>query len=326
MRTPHVSVVIPVHNRPELLSRALRSAVGQTFTDLEIIVVDDASTDGIGPAVASVRDGRVRLIRHQTRQGAAAARNTGVRHARGAYLAFLDSDDEWLPHKLEQQLEYMHVRQCEVCCTSFFLHRENETISTPTIPKEANSALLFGCGLSPGSTLVTTNEAFSRVGPFLETLRRLEDWDWLLRCRSVHRILVVPTPLAHVYLDVDREKALAALAAANHIRSRRRLYGLSLGDPVARTKFESTILMEKSAAAYRAGRAPSALYWGLLCVALYPFRDRHFFKRRAGNLLELFRALLTKPEYAPPTAQQSNTPSFPPEIVTAATIQTTAPE
>lgn len=101
---PLVSVVIPTHNRSDVVGRAIASARAQTTTDIEIIVVDDASSDETKSVVAGIRDDRVRYVRRDERGGGSAARNTGIREAIGSYVAFLDSDDEWLATKLEQQL------------------------------------------------------------------------------------------------------------------------------------------------------------------------------------------------------------------------------
>ena len=102
--TPTVSVVIPTHNRSDLLPRAIRSVFAQTFQDWEVIVVDDGSTDDTAAVVRSFRDERVRYVKLERNSGPSRARNVGIDGARGRYLAFLDSDDEYLPHKLETQL------------------------------------------------------------------------------------------------------------------------------------------------------------------------------------------------------------------------------
>jgi glycosyltransferase involved in cell wall biosynthesis len=103
---PIVSVVIPCYNRSKIVGRAIRSVFAQTFTDWELIIVDDASVDSeaLNLVVASFNDPRIRLLRHDTNRFAAAARNTGIRASRGAFVAFLDSDDEWFPEKLAIQL------------------------------------------------------------------------------------------------------------------------------------------------------------------------------------------------------------------------------
>jgi hypothetical protein len=102
--TPSTSVIIPVFNRADLVARAVRSVLAQTLSVDEIIVVDDASTDGTAAAVDGITHPLVRLLRHPENRGASAARNTGIDAASADILAFLDSDDEWTPHRLERQL------------------------------------------------------------------------------------------------------------------------------------------------------------------------------------------------------------------------------
>ena len=103
MTDPTVSIIIPAYNTAPTLPRAIDSVLGQTFSDYEILVVDDGSKDDVNAAVAPYGE-RVRLIR-QNNAGASAARNNGARHARGRYLAFLDADDYWLPGKLSRVAE-----------------------------------------------------------------------------------------------------------------------------------------------------------------------------------------------------------------------------
>src|SRR5262245_51722410 len=102
---PKVTVVIPVFNRAQAVQRAVASVLAQTCQDFEIIVVDDGSTDSTPAVVAALSDPRLTLIRHERNRGGSAARNTGYRAGSAPFVAFLDSDDEWLPTKLERQLE-----------------------------------------------------------------------------------------------------------------------------------------------------------------------------------------------------------------------------
>jgi glycosyltransferase involved in cell wall biosynthesis len=101
---PLVSVIIPTHNRPNLLQTALTSVLQQSYAQLEIIVIDDGSEP---PVHLSAPDARIKLIRQETSIGAAAARNLGMRHAQGQFFAFLDDDDEYFPHKLALQVPYL---------------------------------------------------------------------------------------------------------------------------------------------------------------------------------------------------------------------------
>jgi glycosyltransferase involved in cell wall biosynthesis len=109
-RQPLVSVIMPVFNRPKSLATALRSVFAQTFSDWEVIVVDDASSDESAEVALRIgQPGKVRVIRHETNQGPSAARNTGVLAARGRYVSFLDSDDSWHPEKLRRQIELVEA-------------------------------------------------------------------------------------------------------------------------------------------------------------------------------------------------------------------------
>ena len=108
-----VSVIITTYNRAHLVGKAIKSVLNQTFQDFELIVVDDGSTDNTEEVINSFNDTRIRYIRHKINKGGNAARNTGLRNSKGEYIAFLDSDDEWLPEKLERQLEVFKKSQDE---------------------------------------------------------------------------------------------------------------------------------------------------------------------------------------------------------------------
>lgn len=122
--TPRVSVVIPTYNRADIITRAVDSVLAQTVDDIEVLIIDDGSTDGTRALIEDIDDSRVRYLAHDTNRGVSAARNTGVEAGRGEYVAFLDSDDEWLPRKLERQLSALDGREegwigvyCDVAST-----------------------------------------------------------------------------------------------------------------------------------------------------------------------------------------------------------------
>src|SRR5262245_44206142 len=112
--TPRVSVILPTYNRSHSLPAAIASVLMQSHTDLEVIVVDDASTEDIEALVRSIGDDRVRYVRRNSNGGAAAARNTGLAEARGSYIGFQDSDDLWLPDKLSRQLSAFETLPNEI--------------------------------------------------------------------------------------------------------------------------------------------------------------------------------------------------------------------
>src|SRR5438046_1927113 len=105
--TPIVSVVISTYNRRAKLERAIHSALNQSSKDIEVIVVDNASTDDTAQRMSDVKDPRMRYIRHETNKGGPAARNTGIKEAKSPLIAFLDDDDQWSSQKLEKQVRAM---------------------------------------------------------------------------------------------------------------------------------------------------------------------------------------------------------------------------
>lgn len=116
-----ISVIIPTYNRRNTLKRAISSVLRQTYQDIEIIVVDDASTDDTYSYMVSQygEAENIIYIRNEENVGQSAARNIGVRYARGKYVAFLDSDDEWMETKLEKQINALQNSRTEVCYSSF---------------------------------------------------------------------------------------------------------------------------------------------------------------------------------------------------------------
>lgn len=128
---PEVSVVIPTYNRADKISKSIESVLAQTFTDLEIIVVDDGSSDNTGEVLGRQFGGRIRYYA-QPNQGASVARNKGIQESRGKWIAFLDSDDLWVPEKLEWQLKALEqfAPECLACYTDtrLFNHPETRTM------------------------------------------------------------------------------------------------------------------------------------------------------------------------------------------------------
>ena len=110
-----ISIILPMYNRAATLRRCVESVLAQTCADWELIAVDDGSVDESVRVVEAFGDARIRLLRHERNRGPSAARNTAIEAAHGEYLALLDSDDEWLPTKLEKQIARLRVGDCELC-------------------------------------------------------------------------------------------------------------------------------------------------------------------------------------------------------------------
>ncbi len=194
---PSVSVVIPTHNRAALVQRAISSVLAQTHRDLELIVVDDASTDHTRQVVATVEDARIRYVRHQTNGHASASRNTGIAHARGEYLAFLDDDDEWAPTKLAVQLALLRKSPPEiglVYCWLDYVDAENRIVSElrPTLKGDVFLDVLDMQRLGNSSTLLLRRHIAEEVEGFDETLPRGNDGDFIRRVCQRYHVYLVP--------------------------------------------------------------------------------------------------------------------------------------
>lgn len=185
VETPQVSVIIPAYNQAQFLASAIRSVLAQTYQNLEIIIVDDGSTDDT--AEISQQFGNVVRYFCQENQGLAGARNTGIREARGKYVALLDSDDQWLPAFLQSMMSLttQHpeatVYYCGVCYTNLDGHDLPQAATGRVVPAEAMyQAMLRGNFLVP-STIVMRRSTILAAGMFDPAFRRLQDWEFWLR-------------------------------------------------------------------------------------------------------------------------------------------------
>ena len=144
---------------------------------------------------------------------------------------------------------------------------------------DQSHTLLWGCTLSPGSTLIADRSCFNQVGLFDESLQRLEDWDRLLRCCRLYLVHVAPKPLARIHASSDSINFPYVLEALRRMNARRANYGFSWLTPINLQKFRSTLFLERVAAHYRRGAILSAATNGFIAILLYPFRNRAFFNR-----------------------------------------------
>jgi glycosyltransferase involved in cell wall biosynthesis len=181
---PKVSVIIPTYNRLPMLKEAVNSVLAQDFEDFELIVVDDGSTDG---TIEEIRKfgGRVRLLQHPENRGVSAARNKGILHAKGKYVAFLDSDDQWVKGKLKIQVTFLDENpHYPLCYTDEIWIRRGKRVN-PMVKHAKYSGWIFEkclplCIISPSSAMMRKT-LFSKVGLFDEALPVCEDYDFWLR-------------------------------------------------------------------------------------------------------------------------------------------------
>lgn len=196
-----ISVIVPVYNRAGLISRALTSVFSQSQPAQEVIVVDDGSNDGTGERVRE-RFPQVRYFR-QPNRGVSSARNRGIAEARCEWLAFLDSDDVWLPYKLESQQRALAARpEYRICHSNETWIRRGQFVNP--MEKHAKSGghiflrCLPRCVISPSSAILHRS-VIAAVGMFDESLPACEDYDLWLRVCAVYPVLYLEQPLIKKY-------------------------------------------------------------------------------------------------------------------------------
>ncbi len=220
-KKPKVSVVIPTYNRAHTLDRAVKSILDQTFRDFELIIVDDGSTDNTIEVVSSVNDPRIRYIRHDSNRGANAARNTGIKAACAEFVAFQDSDDEWMPEKLEKQVGVLEATGHEVAAvyTGFLRLKGDEVTYIPgdDISKKEgyiHQQLLKGNFITT-QTVLARRQCIVDCGMFDEEMPRLQDWDLWIRIARNYHFLYINESLVRAYHTQDSiSKNMAAYDAA----------------------------------------------------------------------------------------------------------------
>ena len=208
-KLPLISVIIPSYNREHLIGRSIRSVLNQTYKEIEVIVVDDGSTDNTRDVVSSFKDSRIRYIRHDNNRGGCIARNTGINASRGEYIAFQDSDDEWLPEKMEKQMHvfnsvpkyvgivysaFLRVKDC----SASFIPSNKVTIKDGNLLNQ----LIKGNFISTQTTILRKT-CFDKAGVFDKNLHRLQDWELFIRMSKYFEFKYISEPLVIVYHQKD---------------------------------------------------------------------------------------------------------------------------
>ena len=219
---PSVSVILPTYNRGRLLRDAVESVVLQTFVDWELDIVDDGSTDGSTGFVSELADSRIRMINIAHSGSPARARNAGVAVASGEWIAFLDSDDMWLPRKLELQVGALRERpECGWSCTGFAYIDEtgaptHQRAGKPYRPVSGwiLDELMGGVGGLTVSmdTVVVRHSLLADIGEFDEALVVREDYDMILRLARRSQILALGEPLTLIREHTGRTTARMSTA------------------------------------------------------------------------------------------------------------------
>ena len=277
MGDPLVSIVIPAFNAERFLAEAVESALSQTLRALEIIVVDDGSTDGTARIAMGFGD-QIRYL-HQPNSRQAAARNRGIREARGELLAFLDADDVWRRDKLQKQLAVLERHP-----SAGLVYSGIEVIDADGTPVRQRlpeplgdqlSAILLGnnSGLFAGSTMLVRRAALVCVGLFDENLPPCEDTDLCWRIATRYSVRFVAEPLVRYRLHSGNTHA----NVANSTRAWKLLYRKALSDPyvrsrgrVFRARCRGRLYYMLAGDHARSGQLATACWYGLLGMMFWP--------------------------------------------------------
>lgn len=205
---PFVSVIIPTHNRSLELGKALLSVLQQTYTHFEVHVMDDASSENLAAVIARLNDERIQLHRNEQKTNANVMRNKGIQLARGEFVAFLDSDDEWLPDHLLKKTELLMRENVDGVYGSSFIDngiRRMYRVSRSLLENEHPINYLLGSGFAQTSGWVLKTSAARSVG-FDETLHRHQDYDFFIRFALNHSLYASwePTTIIHWEKGVSR--------------------------------------------------------------------------------------------------------------------------
>lgn len=214
-----VSVIIPTYNRGHLILGAVQSVLSQTYNNIELLVIDDCSNDDTEQIFASQEDARIKYIKLEKNSGACIARNKGIELARGDFIAFNDSDDLWLPEKIEKQLEFIDKKyadivickmECRTPANKFIHNFPNLEQDKPISYQEL---LSYNCAST--QTLFGKSECFKDIF-FDSTMPRLQDWDEVLRLSQKYTVYYQNEILVHTFFQKDSisthpEKGIVAM-------------------------------------------------------------------------------------------------------------------
>lgn len=257
-----VSVIIPTYNRADSVVRAVKSVIQGSYTDIEVLVIDDASNDGTQERIRQLKDERIKYFALPENRGGSAARNEGLSRALGEYIAFLDSDDKWLPHKLEEQLKLMagSKRSYGAVYSGFYAVDAKGRFLYKTIAgKEGDLSeelLVTNC-IGTLSTVVFRKDILQRLNGFDTELKSCQDWDLYIRAAGICRFTCVPQLLVEYRGGYGFERTSiareAVIAGQKRLADKYRteIAGLTLKQRARRSNYTGRMLI--AGGAYAAG-------------------------------------------------------------------------
>jgi glycosyltransferase involved in cell wall biosynthesis len=281
---PLVSVVIPTYNRPELLQRAVRSVLSQTYDNIELIVVDDASNIRIDPESEFNTDlvTAFEYIYLEKNHGGAGARNIGLNKAGGKYIAFLDDDDEWFSEKVEQQVGMLEAVSDDVglVYTAVLQYEEEpgiEDVHFNPVPENHIRELMLKQYIGTMSSVMIQSEVINRIGGLNEEFPCWHDWEFYFRVGQQFEFAAIDKPLVRQYVgpheqisdEFDRKKRVSKLLIEQTFDDMSDKYNMS--GEVRGSQYYSL-----SHSAYRSGQPLQAIILLLRAITLRPFVPSYY--------------------------------------------------
>ncbi len=199
---PEVSVILPTYNRSKLLPVSVKSALGQSFADLEVVIIDDSPDDEGKNIVKNLNDDRIKYIHHNNPKGLSYARNVGIANSSGKYVAFLDDDDSWHPNKIDSQLMVMKSNEEKygvIFCRYRLVDGNGYPIKEiPAVETGEVFSRVLRANILGVSTALVKKECLDRVGMFDTSLRSCEDWDLWIRLARHYQLGAVDRTLVDI--------------------------------------------------------------------------------------------------------------------------------
>ncbi len=286
-----VSVVITTYNRCNLVKRALRSVLQQTYRNFEVIVVDDGSTDGTEDKILKFEDEKVKVISHSKNKGSSAARNTGIGNSEGEFVFFLDSDDYWLPHKLEEQINYINEseKEVEIIYSGVIINdgKDIRTVSPKDTCSEYNALLSKNTLGQIASSIGIKKRLLESVDGFDESLPSAVDADLWIRLSRVakfeyvNNFLAVKDDTAQARLGTDYDSKIKATKIMYD------KYKREMGE-LQKRKRKARMHRIKGQKYYSNNKSKLAFVEQLIAISKWPFYERSW-KELAKTMTALLR-------------------------------------
>lgn len=263
---PKVTVVIPTYNRPDLVMRALSSVCRQTFTDFEVLVIDDGQKERAEAAVASIGDSRIRYVANEHSLGGGGARNVGISMARGEFVAFLDDDDEWFPEKLQIQVDLLEkYPEAAVAFSGLEMCDVSGEVIRTVAPNEEGIVRPFERLLRRPyiwtSVILMRLSLCDEEGFFDIHLTKNQEWDVTLRLSRLHPFVATNRPLARLHV-LDEE---------SHMGGKGNMANIIKGNELFLKKYHAEYALR-----------PKVYAVQLFRIADFYYQDQQFIKMRSA--------------------------------------------